>query len=528
MIEAVHTATPKPVTRMNSFSRVRSLVVSVCLLTLAAGAAPTLAEPLEGAVRASLGSAKLEKVRVGVAVVDCDSRAVLASINAGELFAPASNLKLITSGVALTILKDFEFKTGFSASPDGKLIIKGAGDPALCDPKLLAEQGWSVERFIDRIVDAARAAKITGINEIIVDDRVFERDQSGIAPVHPTWPREQLNQWYCAPVSGMNFFTNVIELRASPAERAGSKPNVTSEPSAPWLLNLDLSATRTIREGANSLWAQQDRAAGSTSAPNFTFKVFGDVKSPINSPVNVTVAQPGLFFAKLLSRAMWKAGLTTATRGDTIPVRLAAEGEDLAAVQASPFAVITTPLSAALKRCNVDSQNLYAECLMKRTAFEVTQQPGSWATGSQVVTMRLNEKLGQEAQSVRIVDGSGLSKDNQVSPMVMARWLSSMQQDRAIGSTFLASMARADDKDAKISKRFADRKLASTVYAKTGYIKNVFCLSGYVVQGERTIAYSVLANEVGANPQRVKDFQEEVVMVIDKWLSRQSGVAGRK
>ena len=132
--------------------------------------------------------------------------------------------------------------------------------------------------------------------------------------------------------------------------------------------------------------------------------------------------------------------------------------------------------------------------------------------------MRLTEKLGQEAQSVRIVDGSGLSKDNQVTPMVMARWLTSLQQDKSVGAAFLASMARADDKnDVKISKRFADRKLSSTVYAKTGYIKNVLCLSGYVVRGERTIAYSVLVNEIGgASPQRIKDFQEEVVMVIDR------------
>jgi D-alanyl-D-alanine carboxypeptidase/D-alanyl-D-alanine-endopeptidase (penicillin-binding protein 4) len=514
---------------MSSLLSLRRAAVSVCLLTgLVAGSGHALAEPLEGAVRLSLNNAKLEHSRVGVAIVDCDSREALASINSNDLFAPASNLKLITSGVALTILKDFEFKTGFSVTPDGRLIIKGAGDPALCDPKLLEQQGWSVERFVARIVDAAKAAKVTGIKEVIVDDRVFERDPAGMPPVHATWPREQLNQWYCAPVSGLNFFTNVLALRASRGERVGQKPNFTSEPSAPWLLNLDLSATRTVNDGSNSIWAQQDRGNGGGSAA-FTFKVFGDVKQALKEPVNVTVAQPGVFFASLLFHELWEAGLTTGWKGgnNSPPVRVAAEGEDLAAAEATPFAVITTPLATAMKRCNVDSQNLYAECLLKRTAYEVTQQPGSWATGAQIVTMRLTEKLGQEAQAVRIVDGSGLSKDNQITPMVMAHWLSSLQQDRTVGAAFLASMARADDKEARISKRFSDRKLASTVYAKTGYIKNVLCLSGYVVRGERTIAYSVLVNDVGgASGQRVKDFQEEVVMTIDHWLSRQAAAAG--
>lgn len=524
---------------MNTLSLVRGVAVSVCLFAVAGLATPSHAEPLEGAVRASLGNAKLDKVRVGVAVVDCGSREVLASVNAGELFAPASNLKLITSGVALTILKDFEFKTGFSVSPTGALIIKGAGDPALCDPKLLEEQGWSVERFIARIVDAARAAKVSGITEVIVDDRVFERDTTGGALVHNSWPKDQLNLSYCAPVGGLNFYTNVIEVRATPGEKAGMKPNVTSEPSAPWLLNLDLSAARTVRDGSNSLWAQQDNSGGGGST-GFTFKIFGDVKMSTSSggrpqaptAVNVTVAQPGMLFAKLIAHAFWEAGLTKGggSRGNGggaggLPVRIAAEGEDLTATQAAPFAVITTPLAAAMKRCNVDSQNLYAECLLKRTAFEVTQQPGSWSTGSQVVTMRLTEKLGQEAQHVRIVDGSGLSKDNQVSPMVLARWLTSLQQDRSIGASFLASMDRADT-GVKISKRFADRKLSSTVYAKTGMIKNVQCLSGYVVRGDRVIAFSVLANEVGGSGQKVKDFHEEVVVVIDKWLSRQGVAAG--
>lgn len=515
---------------MSSLHFARRVAVSVCLLAGLAMAVPALGEPLEGAVRASLGNARLDKARVGVAIVDCETREPLASINSNELFAPASNLKLITSGVALTILKDFEFKTGFSVTPDGRLIIKGAGDPALCDPKLLGEQGWSVERFIGRIVDAAKAAKVSGIREVIVDDRVFEREAGAGAmpPVHPTWPREQLNQWYCAPVSGLNFFTNVLEMRATPAERSGLKPNVTTEPAATWLLNLDLSSARTVKDGSNSLWAQQDRAGASTGlAAGFTFKVFGDVKSSITAPVNVTVAQPGVLFASLLFHDLWEAGMTSGWKtGALPPVRVAAEGEDLVAPEAAPFAVITTPLATVMKRCNVDSQNLYAECLLKRTAFEVTQQPGSWATGSQIVTMRLAEKVGQEAQAIRIVDGSGLSKDNQITPMVMAKWLTSLQQDKSVGATFLASMARADDKEARISKRFVDRKLGSTVYAKTGYIKNVLCLSGYVVRGERTIAYSVLVNEIGGtSPQRVKDFQEDVVVVIDRWLSRQGGIA---
>ncbi|MFT3685070.1 MAG: D-alanyl-D-alanine carboxypeptidase [Phycisphaerales bacterium] len=376
-----------------------------------------------------------------------------------------------------------------------------------------------------------RAAKAPLITEVIVDDRVFERDVTGGAPVHNSWPREQLNLWYCAPVSGLNFFTNVITMRATPGDGVGRKPNVRTEPSAPWLINLDLASARTVKEGSNSLWAQQEAAGpgGLNAVSGITFKVFGDVKLDGASRSNqvkldVTVAAPGMLLGRLIEHAFWEAGLAAQNKGSAgVPVRLAADGEDLVAAQATPFAVITTPLATVMKRCNVDSQNLYAECLLKRTAFEVTQQPGSWATGAQVVSMRLTEKLGQDAQRIRIVDGSGLSKENQVTPMAMAKWLSALQQDQTTGAAFIASMASADDKEAKIFKRFVDRKPKGNIYAKTGYIKNVVCLSGYVVNGNRTIAYSVLANDVGGNIARVKDFQEDVVMTIDNWLARQRG-----
>ena len=120
------------------------------------------ADPLENPIRAALGNAKLGKCRVGVAVYDCDAQDSLAMIRGAAGLRPASNLKLLTSGVALSVLGDrFEFRTSFVM--DGtRLIIKGAGDPAFGDPKLLAELGSDVEKFVGRIAEAARAADLRG------------------------------------------------------------------------------------------------------------------------------------------------------------------------------------------------------------------------------------------------------------------------------------------------------------------------------------------------------------------------------
>jgi D-alanyl-D-alanine carboxypeptidase/D-alanyl-D-alanine-endopeptidase (penicillin-binding protein 4) len=77
----------------------------------------------------------------GVLVVDPLSGDTLYSHNAGKLFMPASNQKLLTGATALTQLgPDFRFVTRFASNGpqrdstlDGDLIVVGRGDPTFSD-----------------------------------------------------------------------------------------------------------------------------------------------------------------------------------------------------------------------------------------------------------------------------------------------------------------------------------------------------------------------------------------------------------
>ena len=79
-------------------------------ITLLAGTAR--AADLAGEIARLASDPDLSKMRVGYAVMDCDAPAgqLLAARNADALFVPASNLKLLTTGVALDVLgSDFRF-----------------------------------------------------------------------------------------------------------------------------------------------------------------------------------------------------------------------------------------------------------------------------------------------------------------------------------------------------------------------------------------------------------------------------------
>src|SRR6185295_11686507 len=94
---------------------------------------------LDDDVSRVLTARKLGMARVGISVIDLETGAALANVNANDPFTPASNMKLLTSGAALLVLgPDFVFRTELIRDGD-RLIIRGGGDPALADPIVLKE-----------------------------------------------------------------------------------------------------------------------------------------------------------------------------------------------------------------------------------------------------------------------------------------------------------------------------------------------------------------------------------------------------
>lgn len=88
-----------------------------------------------------IGDPMFRNANWGVLVVDPLSGDTLYSHNAGKLFMPASNEKLVTGATALTQLgPDFRFVTRFvtngprrDSTLDGDLIVVGRGDPTFSD-----------------------------------------------------------------------------------------------------------------------------------------------------------------------------------------------------------------------------------------------------------------------------------------------------------------------------------------------------------------------------------------------------------
>lgn len=495
-----HRSTPV----LSALACVASIVCSGCVW----------AQDLSSELAAVLGRARLGNAGVGVSIVDVQSGRELASHRGDERLIPASNLKLLTSGAAVAVLgPNYEFRTEVIRHGD-RIIIKGAGDPAFADPLLLEQMRVSLDTFMSRIVDSITKVGMTRCDEIVVDDRIFDREY-----VHPEWPRDQLDKGYCAEVSGLNFHANVLRIFASPASRDQDPAHITTEPAG---AGIEIKRrARTVR-GSNRSTAIGAIRDGTTN----TFTVAGTVNAPLEVPAETTLHEPSLVFARLLAEKLASAGVKPGdTSAPAALCRLVAADEDFGR-QDAVLAVIRTPLSLVLERCNRDSENMYAESLLKLLGHSATRQPGTWANGTSVVRLQVRDRVGPDAAATLILsDGSGMSRVNKISARVMSRWLVSLAQDRVAGPAFIESIPRARA-EGTMRRRFTDKSLANEVRGKSGLLNGVRTLSGYVsdVESGRRVAYSVLVNNIppDVTAARVKSFHEEVVMIADKWLARQS------
>ncbi|HSE84117.1 MAG TPA: D-alanyl-D-alanine carboxypeptidase/D-alanyl-D-alanine-endopeptidase, partial [Thermodesulfobacteriota bacterium] len=165
------------------------------------------------------------------------------------------------------------------------------------------------------------------------------------------------------------------------------------------------------------------------------------------------------------------------------------------------------PLYLVVSAYNKNSVNLIGENIIKTLGAKFKGQPGSWEKGAQVVSDLLR-KIGIKG-GFNIVDGSGLSPLNQISPDVMTQVLRYAYNDKNISLYFLSSLSVAGV-DGTLKNRFRASNATGRIIAKTGYLNNVRTLSGYIyTKTGDVLAFSILANGLG---WKAKEFQDDLLL----------------
>ena len=164
-----------------------------------------------------------------------------------------------------------------------------------------------------------------------------------------------------------------------------------------------------------------------------------------------------------------------------------------------------------LVKMTKDSHNMIAELMFKKISSQATGRPGSWKNSSKIVTDFFKQHLDISADEIKIIDGSGLSRKNLISPNVLIEVLKSAYHDRKVFNYFYNSLAVAGD-DGTLNYRFKKSNLKCKVFAKTGTLDNVSSLTGYAfLDNGKKIAFSIIYNNFTTSNRNIKKYEEKLL-----------------
>ncbi len=447
-----------------------------------------LAERLD----AILADPRYDGSQAGLVVRSATSGETLYSRHADERLLPASNTKLFTSVAALDLLgPQYRWRTSVRSpghrtggTLHGNLYLRGGGDPTL-----LASD-------YDALAARIRASGITTVTgTLYADDTFFDRTRLGT-----NWAWDDEPFYYDAQISGLtaapntDYDSGTVIVESRPGTAAGSAARLTLVPRTGYVTVVN-HATTGAAGTDNTISVEREHGTN-------RIVVTGSI--PLDADAGQdwsTVWEPTGYAADLFRRALARHGVKVS--GPTKLGSTPSGARELAGHNSMTLADLLIPF---LKLSN----NMHAETLVK-TIGHKDSGTGSWDAGLAAIADRLGD-LGVDTDTLRMADGSGLSRWDMIPPeqilnlLVGARyrpwfetWYDALPiagaPDRLVGGT--------------LRSRMRDTPAANNLHGKTGSLTGVSGLSGYVTDADgELLVFSFLSNNYLASS--VKDVEDAV------------------
>ncbi len=412
--------------------------------------------------------------RTGVYAIDIGEKRPIHVHRADEAFVPASNQKVLTAiAVVAGLGFGFEFETR-SRLRAGRLEIEASGDPNW-------ETGSEHDpaRMFDAIAIALFDAGVRAVRGIDLQDGPFT------GPTRPpTWPNDQLDTYYCAPTGPFVLDAGCFRARVAPTNGAAAAVELLAP-----IRGAAIDGRIAMSTRKDAVYGFRDDA-GRVLARGAMPRGAGTVV------VKHAVADPRDWYERALRARLDAAGIRVAEDAPAIDLALP---------------VLRTPLAPALGRMVQESSNFHAEQLLR--VLGAKHGDGSLAGGVAAMAHELGELVGPLPADASLVDGSGLSRGNRLTPRLLGDALEVGLRQVWRGA-LLDALPRAGE-DGTVERRFTGRAIQSRVRAKTGWIRGASSLSGIVtLEDGRLRVFAIQMNYdpklTGLN-RRLKLLQEQIV-----------------
>ncbi len=389
----------------------------------------------------------------GFALYDPVAGKMLAERNADKYFTPASNTKLFTLYTSLNVLGDSVPALRYTVIGD-TLFFRGTGDPSLLHPDL---RNGAVTQFL-----GSRPEKL-----------VYVQERQPVLHFGPGWGWDDYNDYYSAEKAALPVYGNVVRFARDASGTLQAHPGyfrsgvTTGPPGRP----------------GNAIFIRHPEHNRFTYYPGMAGKPFAqDVPFRYSTPLA----------AQLLSDTLKREVYWTDYR-------------------ALPNLQVVYGIAAdsLYRKLMQESDNFIAEQLLLLCSARLFD---SLHTES-VIRYAKERLLGDLPDKPVWVDGSGLSRYNLFTPRTMVALLNKLY--RQVPRERLFALLPAGGRSGTLRNWYAAEP--PFVFAKTGSLSNVYCLSGYVVTRKgKVLLFSTMHNNYTVPLNDVRREIDKVLRLVAK------------
>jgi serine-type D-Ala-D-Ala carboxypeptidase/endopeptidase (penicillin-binding protein 4) len=452
---------------------------------------------LSTAINQIIDRPELRRYRWGIVVQSLNSNNQLYNRDGDRLFIPASNVKLITTAVALRQLGAMtRLRTSVYQLPStgntSNLLVVGRGDPSLTAAGLQS------------IAQQLKQSGQNKIGQISFDDSYFRGEQ-----INSDWEWGDLSTDYAPAINGLMFGQNSNPLTVSPQQVGMPLRYNWKDPSLNnWQVdNQSLTAPASQESNVNAFSSAVPEVIAIFGQP--TIRLTG--KLALNSTptqIDLPLLNPAESFISAFRQSLNRSGISIGT------TRLLAGKNTF---NLPEIAAINSPtIGELINETNQKSNNIYAEVLLRSIGrthpdhYKSTEDTSN--LGIALVKQNLTA-MGVDPQAYRLSDGSGLSRHNLVAPTTFVRVLSAMSISPT-AQIYRDSLPVAGF-SGSLKNRMKGTLAQGIVRAKTGSMSGVVSLSGYVYPPQYSpLVFSIVLNQHDRPTSQMVKVIDEVMVVL--------------
>lgn len=426
----------------------------------------TQAKTYSAAIDKTIAQSNINKGAISVSVKDAETGKVIYKLNDKQSTMPASTLKLITLGASIdTLGYDYEFSTKLYKTTNNDLYLKLGADPFLTSAGL--------NSLMEK---AVKDKKINSPKIIYIDDYIFDKTEWGEGwqwddDLNPLMPK----------FSSYNIDKNLLSIIIAPTNLGSPAQIYTTKFYPVTFMNLVITGKENdIELNRNNSIAPNILNISGTINKQITEEI------PINNPKRYFILrlEDAIKSAKMDYYGSFPQKKTPATN-----VYLVAE--------------IKHPISQAVKAILMNSNNFVAETVFKLAGAKFVNNTGSLSHSQEMLDAYF-KKIGIDAKDIKIVDGSGVSKNNIITTDFMTDYLVKQSKNEVLKN----SMPTAGEGTLRNRMLYFKDNLR----AKTGTLSDVSGIAGYITsRSGKTYAFDIMINDPKTKSNDKKSLEEYII-----------------